>query len=256
MTERPRIENTRRRMLELTSSAALLGLAGCTGDSGNGDGDGTATESPGGDEAEELPEGVSQEEFETGPVPEAYMRAMSLGGETRDPDDLNTKSDVNFSEYDEATESGAHQPGRSCGNCADYIIDTNGDGFGACAEVEGYIDRADWCTIYDVLPEPSVPDGMTEDELATAEVPADYRTADSQAGEARDPENLQTHEAVNLTESVEAIADGDAEPGESCGTCAEFIPDQNGDTWGACAKVEGYIAVEDWCSLWEHVSEA
>lgn len=249
-------------MLQLTSSAALLGLAGCSG--GGDGGDSTETTSGGGgtettsgeDGGEELPEGVSQGEFETGPVPEAYMRAMSLGSETRDPDDLNTKDDVNFSEYDEATEQGTHQPGRSCGNCGDYIPDKTGDGFGACAEVEGYIDRADWCTIYEGLPEPSVPDGMTADELATAEVPADYQTADSQAGEARDPENLQSHDDVNLTESVEAIADGDAEPGESCGTCAEYIPDQNGDTWGACAKVEGYIAVEDWCSLWEHVSEA
>ncbi|WP_302082473.1 hypothetical protein [Salinibaculum rarum] len=238
-------------MIQLTSSAALLGLAGCAGDSpddtenGTEDGDG-----------EELPDGVSESEFETGPVPEAYMRAMSLGGEQRNPDELSTKNEVTFSEYDEAEENAAHQPGRSCGNCADYIIDQNGDGYGACAEVEGYIDRADWCAVYEVLPEPSVPDGMTEDELATAEVPEGYRTADSQAGEARDPENLASHGEVNLTESVEAIADGDAAPGESCGTCAEFIPDQNGDTWGACAKVEGYIAVEDWCTLWEHVSEA
>jgi hypothetical protein len=238
-------------MIQLTSSAALLGLAGCT----TGD-DGTQGTQDDTEDGGELPEGVSETEFETGPVPEAYMRAMSLGGEQRNPDELSTKDEVTFSEYDEATENSAHQPGRSCGNCADYIIDKNGDGFGACAEVEGYIDRADWCAIYDVLPEPSVPDGMTEDELATAEVPEEYRTADSQAGETRDPENLETHGNVNLTESVEAIADGDAAPGQSCGTCAEFIPDKNGDTWGACAKVEGYIAVEDWCTIWEHVSEA
>ena len=242
-------------MIQLTSSAALLGLAGCTTDDSATQGGQDDTEDDEDDE-EELPAGVSEEEFETGPVPEAYMRAMSLGGEERNPDELSTKEGVTFSEYDEAEENSAHQPGRSCGNCADYITDRNGDGFGACAEVEGYIDRADWCVIYEELPEPTVPDGMAEDELATAEVPEVYRTADSQAGEARDPENLETHEDVNLTESVEAIADGDAAPGESCGTCAEFIPDKNGDTWGACAKVEGYIAVEDWCTLWEHISEA
>ncbi|WP_340100186.1 high-potential iron-sulfur protein [Salinibaculum salinum] len=247
-------------MIQLTSSAALLGLAGCTSDDDGTEEEQDDTEDGAGDgmddEEEELPEGVSEEEFETGPVPEAYMRAMSLGGEERNPDDLSTKEEVTFSEYDEAEENSAHQPGRSCGNCADYIIDQNGDGFGACSEVEGYIDRADWCVIYEVLPEPSVPDGMTEDELATAEVPEEYRTADSQADEARDPENIVAQEDVNLTESVEAIADGDADPGESCGTCAEFIPDKNGDTWGACAKVEGYIAAEDWCNIWEHVSEA
>jgi hypothetical protein len=54
---------------------------------------------------------------------------------------------------------------------------------------------------------------------------------------------------------VDAIEEGIAPPGQSCGNCAEFIPDKNGDTWGACAKVEGFIAVEDWCAVWEHVSE-
>ncbi|MFC7115795.1 high-potential iron-sulfur protein [Natronoarchaeum sp. GCM10025703] len=56
-------------------------------------------------------------------------------------------------------------------------------------------------------------------------------------------------------ESVEAIAEGTAQPGQACGNCAEFIPDKNGDTWGACAAVEGYIAVEDWCVIWESIGE-
>lgn len=111
------------------------------------------------------------------------------------------------------------------------------------------IDGTEWCTIYEVLPEPEVPDGIAEEELATAEVPAEYRTANSQTGEERNPDELQSQEAVLLMESVEAIADGTGQPGQSCGSCAEFIPDQNGDTWGTCAKVEGYIPVEDWCSI-------
>ena len=69
----------------------------------------------------------------------------------------------------------------------------------------------------------------------------------------RTPDDLRTQEEVSLTESVEAIEEGLTQPGSSCGNCAEFIPDRNGDTWGACAKVEGYVAVEDWCTLWEHV---
>ena len=96
---------------------------------------------------------------------------------------------------------------------------------------------------------------MSEAELATAEVPEEYRTASSQVGESRDPADLFSHEEVNLMESVDAIEEGIAPPGQSCGNCAEFIPDKNGDTWGACAKVEGFIAVEDWCAVWEHVSE-
>jgi len=155
----------------------------------------------------------------------------------------------------EAIADGPAQPGQSCGNCADFIPDKNGDEFGACVEVEGYIDGADWCTIYEELPEPEVPEGMSEEELATAEVPEEYRTASSIGGEERDPDDLFSHEEVNLMESVDAIAEGVAPPGRSCGNCAEFIPDTNGDMWGACAKVEGFIAVEDWCAVWEHVSE-
>lgn len=252
MTDSNRLAHTRRRMLKLTSSAALLGLAGCSGDGG----DGTATDTEDGGGEEELPAGVSAEEFENGPVPEVYRSALSLGDERRDPDDTTPKSEVNFSEYDEATGNAAHEPGRCCANCADYIRDKNGDTFGACAEVAGYIDGADWCAIYEELPEPSVPEGMSEGELATAAVPEEYRRGTSQGGEERDPDDLRTQEAVQLTESIEAIADGIASPGQSCGNCAEFIPDKNGDTWGACAKVEGYIAVEDWCTIWEHVSEA
>lgn len=231
----------------VVATAGIVALSGCATDSG----DGTETEEP--DDAE-LPDGVSAEEFESGPVPDVYVSASSLGGERRDPDALQKKADVSFSEYEEALENDAHEPGTCCANCADYIADKNGDAFGACAEVEGYIDGEDWCAIYEELPEPEVPDGMSEAELPTAEVPEEYRTADSQAGETRDPDDLQTQEAVRLMESVEAIAEGPAAPGQSCGNCAEFIPDKNGDTWGACAAVEGYIAVEDWCAVWEPVT--
>ncbi|WP_338742184.1 high-potential iron-sulfur protein [Haloplanus salilacus] len=260
-------DKTRRRFIQVTSSTTLVGLAGCTG---GGDTDGSQpdteadteqTEAPSDEEGEEgdqheeeLPDGVSEEEFEQGPVPQVYQSSVSLGGEDRQGDNLTPKADVQFSEFDEARERDAHQPGTCCANCADFIPDKNGDTFGACAEVHGYIDGADWCTVYESLPEPSVPEGMNEDELATAEVPDEYRTASSQGGEERVLEELLTHEEVSLTESVEAIADGMAQPGQSCGNCAEFIPDKNGDGWGACAKVEGYIAIEDWCSLWEHVS--
>ncbi len=256
----------------LVATGGLAALSGCTG---GPEDDGTDAESPdGGDDAgdededegeddgdseghdeERRPEGVTQEEFERGPVPAVYLSATSLGGEQRNTGNLFAKADVGFSEYDDALQQPGHRPGYCCANCADFIPDKNGDTFGACAEVEGYIDGADWCTVYESLPEPEVPEGLTADELATAEVPDEYRTATSQGNEARTPDDLFTQRQVSLTESVEAIAEGPAAPGQSCGNCAEFIPDKNGDTWGACAKVEGYIAVEDWCTVWEHVSE-
>jgi hypothetical protein len=262
----------RRELIAAGVSLTAVGLTGCLSSGGDGDGAAETTAPPEdgdgaaettappedgeGEEHEELPEGVSEDEFQSGPVPEAYRTTTSLGNEDRNPDDLSTKADVDFSEFAEAQEMDSHDPGTTCGNCADYIADKNGDTFGACAEVEGYIDAADWCTVYEELPEPSVPEGMSKDELATAEVPEAYRTATSQGDEERNPDDLQSHADVSLTESVEAIAAGDADPGQSCGTCADFIPDQNGDTWGACAEVEGYIAVEDWCTVYEHVTEA
>lgn len=46
----------------------------------------------------------------SGPVPEPYQTAVSIGGETRNPDELQTKADVQFSEYDEALENAAINP--------------------------------------------------------------------------------------------------------------------------------------------------
>lgn len=237
----------------LVATVGIAALSGCTG--GNGDGETGDGEADGeNEEHEDLPEGVSEAEFETGPVPDVYLTATSIGGEKRNPDALQAKADVQFSEYEEALENDAHQPGRTCGNCHEYIVDQNGDGFGACAAVEGYIDAADWCVIWEDLTEPEVPSGMSEADLATAEVPSEYRTAMSQAGEERTPDDLLPQADVAFGESVERIAEETAQPGQSCGTCAEFIPDKNGDGWGACAAVEGYIAVEDWCSAWEKIA--
>jgi len=267
---RPRMKS-RRGFLRITGTATIVGIAGCVGDNG-GDGEEDDDEEENGDdmdngededetengedeeEEEERPEDVSEEEFVSGPVPEVYRTATSLGGEERG-EDLQTKERVRFVEYEDAQEDAAHQPGRCCANCADYIPDRNGDGFGACAEVEGYIGPEDWCSVWEELPEPEVPEGMTEEELATAEVPEEYRTATSQGNEEREPDELRTQEEVAFRESVEAIAGGTSPPGRSCGNCADFIPDKNGDGWGACAEVEGYIAVEDWCSVWEALGE-
>ena len=114
--------------------------------------DGT-TEGAGGEMEEELPEGVSEEEFESGPVPEEYQTATSQAGEVRDPDGLQTKEAVSFQEAADAAEGGFITPGPNCGNCAEYIPDVNGDGFGACAKVEGYIDPEDWCVLWESIEE-------------------------------------------------------------------------------------------------------
>jgi len=111
------------------------------------------TEAGGADAEEELPEGVSEEEFVFGPVPEEYRTATSQADEQRDPDDLQSKESVRFQEASEAEEAGLITPGPNCGNCAEYIPDVNGDGFGACARVEGYIDPEDWCVLWESIEE-------------------------------------------------------------------------------------------------------
>ena len=97
---------------------------------------------------------------------------------------------------------------------------------------------------------------MSEEDLVTADVARVYRTAESQAGESRTPDGLLPQADGAFGESVDQIADGPAGPGQSCAPGAEYLPDNNGDGWGACAKVEGYVAVEDRCSEWKGIAEA
>jgi hypothetical protein len=123
---------SRRRFLAATGSATVVGLSGCLG----GDGEGEAEE--------ELPEGVSTEEFQRGPVPEAYRSARSQGGESRDPNQLVAKSAVTFGEASEVGPGG-----ETCENCHEFIPDKNGDGYGACTRVEGYIGAEDWCDLWE-----------------------------------------------------------------------------------------------------------
>ena len=173
-----RWKETRRRFVSGAVGASIVGLAGCGGSPGTGVEDAAeteaettaaepteaeATEEPmaeaetteaGGAEAEEeLPEGVSEEEFVFGPVPEEYRTAESQAGEQRDPDNLQSKESVRFQEAADAEEAGLITPGPNCGNCAEYIPDQNGDGFGACARVEGYIDPEDWCVLWESIEE-------------------------------------------------------------------------------------------------------
>ncbi|CQR49015.1 high-potential iron-sulfur protein [Haloferax massiliensis] len=167
-----RFVRTRRRFLELAGSGAVVGIAGCLG-GGGGEQETetetettTATEAADDDHDEERPEGVSEEEFEHGPVPEPYRTALSQANERRDPDDLFTKEAVKFQEADDAVEAGLTEAGRNCGNCAEYIPDKNGDGFGACAKVEGYIDPEDWCSLWESIEEAEAEEGENGGETA------------------------------------------------------------------------------------------
>ena len=142
--------SNRRRFVTFLGGIGIASFAGCTGGS-ESQTTPTATETAELADAgheEELPSGVSMEEFVRGPVPEVYRTALSQAGERRDPDDLRTKEAVRFAEADESEFAG---PGESCENCAEYIPDKNGDGFGACAKVEGYAGAEDWCTIWESI---------------------------------------------------------------------------------------------------------
>jgi hypothetical protein len=157
------VDRRKRRFVTLLGTLGVGTLAGCTGGTGGRSTETavetqteteTATaaadgESSGeGDHDEELPPGVSMEEFVHGPVPEVYRTALSQADERRDPENLRTKEAVRFAEADESEFAG---PNQDCGNCAEYIPDRNGDGFGACAKVEGYVDTADWCAIWESI---------------------------------------------------------------------------------------------------------
>jgi hypothetical protein len=139
----------RRRFVQLTGIATIVGVTGCLGEETGGQ---RGTDSAAGAK-EERPEGVSETEFVSGPVPAAYRDAESIGGEARDPEALTTKDAAKFQEASEAVEAGLAEPGQTCENCSEYIPDENGDGFGACAKVEGYVGPEDWCALWESLDE-------------------------------------------------------------------------------------------------------
>lgn len=156
-------EPTRRRVLELAGSATIVGLAGCTSSSGGSTSTtttSTTTESSGGEtgggessEGGEKPweslQGVSEDQFKNGPVPEQYRTATSLNGETRDPSQLVSKDQVKYQEAGAAVQAGLAQKGHTCDNCGEFVPDKNGDGYGACLKVSGYIAPDDWCQIWE-----------------------------------------------------------------------------------------------------------
>jgi hypothetical protein len=69
------------------------------------------------------------------------------------------------------------------------------------------------------------------------------------------PAPLARKEDVSFQGTEAAVEAGAVESGEDCGNCAESLPDRNGDGFGACAKVEGYVDPADRCGLWESTAE-
>ncbi|MGB9954910.1 high-potential iron-sulfur protein (plasmid) [Haloferax prahovense] len=119
---------TRRRFIWLTGTAAMAGLAGCSGGGGGATETTTATAT------------TTQSSGSTGGVPEAYATATSLDGTQRNPDSLSSQEAVSY--QDEPKD------GKQCSTCRYYIEDKNGDGVGACAIVAGEIAPEGYCVSY------------------------------------------------------------------------------------------------------------
>lgn len=73
-------------------------------------------------------------------VPSAYETATSIGGQKRDPNNLQSKDAVQY--QDEP------KNGQRCADCKYYIKDKNGDGLGACTIVKGKISPDGWCSSF------------------------------------------------------------------------------------------------------------
>ncbi|AFK21400.1 hypothetical protein E6P09_16520 (plasmid) [Haloferax mediterranei ATCC 33500] len=118
-------QRTRRRFMWLTGTAAMAGLAGCSGDGGE-----TETEAP----------TTTTSASSTGGVPAAYATATSLDGTQRNPDSLSSQEAVSYQDQP--------KDGQQCSNCRFYIEDKNDDGLGACAIVEGKVAPDGYCVSY------------------------------------------------------------------------------------------------------------
>ncbi|MFC4543515.1 high-potential iron-sulfur protein [Halosolutus amylolyticus] len=118
----------RRRFLRIAGTSPVLVLAGCLSDD-----EGVETD-------DDRPDDYCFDQLE-GSVPAVERNAVSIDGvERKDESELLSKEDA-------AYQCGP-QDGQLCGNCTFYIDDKDGDGIGACTEVEGMIRSVDWCGIW------------------------------------------------------------------------------------------------------------
>lgn len=74
-------------------------------------------------------------------------------------------------------------------------------------------------------------------------VPDEYVGVESLGGKSRPEEPAQEKHSVSF--------DHTPQDGAYCGTCKFFVPDQNGDEFGACTDVKGKIHPCDSCGRFE-----
>lgn len=91
--------------------------------------------------------------------------------------------------------------------------------------------------------------GASGPEELRGPVPAAYRTATSQGGMKRDPDELTSKGGANYTSA------GVKQREQTCADCRYYIPDKEGDGLGACSAVKGYIEPKAWCTLYAPVRD-
>lgn len=131
-------EWSRRRLLELTGGASLVGLSGCTVF-----GDYSADTSFG--DLKQKPEDQHKGKWEgydlDQPVPEEMETCVSQEGIERDPNDLTSKEDAAYVHHAESYQL--------CANCAFFCPSETKETVGACTEVEGLIQSQHWCALWE-----------------------------------------------------------------------------------------------------------
>lgn len=79
-----------------------------------------------------------------------------------------------------------------------------------------------------------------------SQVPDSEKNAKALNGQSRPSEPNQGKDSVGYQHTP----NGD----KHCGDCSLFVPDQNGDGFGACTLVKGKIHHCDFCNLWSSYS--
>ncbi len=113
-------------------------------------------------------------------------------------------------------------------------------GLAGCAAIDDY-DADIQFEALQLVPddEPREIDEVPVDE----EVPDELAECEDLEGNERDPNDLEPKDEVAYTTNPESY--------QLCANCAYFCPSETSDTWGACSVVEGVIASQHWCALWE-----
>jgi hypothetical protein len=84
--------------------------------------------------------------------------------------------------------------------------------------------------------------GNSQNNEQSGSVPKPYRTATSQGGMKRKPNNLTSKSGANYQPN--------SSHKQTCSTCRYYIPDKNNDDLGACSLVKGDIKPKAWCTLY------